>query len=749
MTCACAVYIQYTLYSAIADFPTLLSRCARPNLGWELRFDESDESVVFQIKLNSLPSRAAAAITVVFLCVGCGNRSPSAQHQQAGGSTSLSPDASPDASTAPEAEAGPPFEPVAAATYVAKVKNLLLALPPANDEVATVAADPTQFKALVNGWMQQPQYQQKMQRFFELAFQQTQISAADYADQAYPQQIGINTSTIPLLIQNTQESFARTMLALIAAGQPLTAGLTTRQLMLTTALKELYAFLDVWEVDDNGKVTDRFKQANSGLTITVEAAAGPIPITDTLDPTSPNYMHWYDPDVATAGSNVAGCTEDPIVYPVKGLTLHYLLYGALDGRKNSAGTNCPPTGGTASAPQLTAGDFSDWSLVTVRAPAAGETTTHFYDLPALRASSELVLSIPRVGFFSTPAFFANWPTNISNQMRVTLNQTLIVALGAQVDGADGTVTPGSPGLDTVHAAEPSCAVCHQTLDPLRSIFSATYSWNYHNQLDTTLSAQKGMFVFRGVIQPVASMSDFGGVLAGHPLFAAAWAQKLCYYANSSPCYSADPEFQRVVTVFQDSGFSWNTLVAELFSSPLVTNATETQTADANGEVVAVSRRDHLCAALDNRLGLSDVCGLKAVTKKQQQATVAQIASGLPSDGYGRGSTIPVLPNQPTLFYRAAIENICVAVAAEVIDVAAANQTAGVKYWSSSDPQTAISDFVSIVMALPASDPRAAPAAQLLQTHFSTALQQGATATDALKSTFVTACLAPSAVSIGI
>lgn len=700
---------------------------------------------MFQIKANSLSSILAIAITAIFLCVSCSNRSPSVQHGQSGGSSSLSPDAS------ATAEAGLPFEPVAAATYVAKVKNLLLGLPPTDDEVAAVAADPTQLKALINGWMQQPEYQQKMERFFELAFQQTQISAANYADQAYPQQIGINPSTIPLLIQNTEESFARTMLALIANGQPLTAGLTTRQLMLTTALKELYAFLDVWEVDDDGKVTDRFKQANPGLTITVEAASGPIPIADTLDPTSPNYMHWYDPDVATADSDVAGCTEDPIIYPVRALTLHYLLYGALDGRKNSAGTNCPQTAGTAAAPQLSAGDFSDWSLVTLRPPAAGETTTHFYDLPALRASNELVLSIPRVGFYSTPAFFANWQTNISNQMRVTMNQTLIVALGAQVDGSDATITPGTPppGLDTVHAAQPSCAFCHQTLDPLRSIFSATYSWNYHNQLDTTLNAQNGMFAFHNVIQPVASMSDLGNVLAGHPLFAAAWAQKLCYYANSSPCYPQDPEFQRVVTAFQDSSFSWNTLVAELFASPLITNATETQTADANGEVIAVSRRDHLCAALDNRLGLSDLCGLKAVTKKQQQTAVAQIASGLPSDGYGRGSTIPVLPNQPTLFYRAATENICIAVAAAVIDVAVANQTAGVKYWSSADPQTAIADFVATIMALPPSDPRSAAAAQLLQAHFSAALQQGATASNALKSTFVTACLAPSAVSIGI
>jgi hypothetical protein len=186
------------------------------------------------------------------------------------------------------------------------------------------------------------------------------------------------------------------------------------------------------------------------------------------------------------------------------------------------------------------------------------------------------------------------------------------------------------------------------------------------------------------------------------------------------------------------------------SSPIVTNAAPTATAAADGEVVAVSRRDHLCAALNARLGFTDVCGLNAVTRKAEQAPIAQISSGLPSDGYGRGAVMPVLPNDPTLFYRAATENICSTVAAAVIDVAAAKQTPGVTQWSSTKPDAAIADFVSIVMGLVPSDPRAAPATMLLSQHFTTAMSQGgATASDALKSTFITACLAPSAISIGL
>ncbi len=644
-----------------------------------------------------------------------------------------------------------PFEAVSPSAYVAKVKSVLVGLPPTDDEVNAVTADPTALKGLITGWQQLPQYQTKMQRFFELAFQQTQISMADFADQAYPKQLVINNTLSPLLVQAASQSFARTMLELIAEGRPLTDSVTTQKLMMTTALKELYAFLDVWEVDDDGKVTDGFKAQFPKVQIAVENSAGPIPIADTLDPKSANFMHWYDPDIATANNDVKDCNTDPITFASSAMAVHRILYGSLDGYKSATGVACPPFGGSAMAPQLTTDDFNDWTLVDLRTPTSGEAVTAFYDLPSLRKATELVLSIPRLGFFTTPAFFANWQTNISNQMRVTLNQSLIVALGAQVDGTDVTKTPGNPppGLDTEHASSGACFGCHQSLDPLRSIFSASYSWNYHNQLDSAWTAQPGIFSFQGVTMPVTSMTDFGAVLGSHPLFAKAWVQKLCYYVNSSPCLDTDAEFKRVVGVFQSSGYAWNTLVAELLSSPLVTNAARTQTYDVYGEVDAVSRRDHLCAALNTRLGFTDVCGLQATTAKEARALVPSIAAGLPSDGYGRGSVAPVLPNQPTLFYRAGLENICESVAAQTIDVAKANQVANVKQWVSMDPDTAIAEFVSIVMALPPSDPRAQPATDLLKSHFTQATQGGATASNALKSTFVTACLSPSAVSIGL
>src|SRR5678810_1154587 len=128
-----------------------------------------------------------------------------------------------------------------------------------------------------------------MMRFFQLAFQQSQVSANDFADQVYGQ-LGRNPSSTPLMLQNIEESFARTMVELTAQDRPLTEAMTTRTLMMTTALKELYAFLDVWQIDNEGNVFDHFREKNRGLPIFVGASHGPIPLAETLDPSSPRYM---------------------------------------------------------------------------------------------------------------------------------------------------------------------------------------------------------------------------------------------------------------------------------------------------------------------------------------------------------------------------------------------------------------------------------------------------------------------------
>ena len=186
------------------------------------------------------------------------------------------------------------------------------------------------------------------------------------------------------------------MLQLIAEGRPLTDGMTTQQLMMTTALKELYAFLDVWEVDDDGKVTDRFKQANP------QASRSPSrpPQGRSRSPTR-SIRRARTTCTGTTPTSRPTTRPSPAARRIRSssrrarITLHYLLYGSLDGRKTSAGVQLPARrAARATAPQLTPATSPTGRMVTIRPPKAGEATTPFYDLPSLRTANELVLDDP-------------------------------------------------------------------------------------------------------------------------------------------------------------------------------------------------------------------------------------------------------------------------------------------------------------------------------------------------------------------
>ena len=70
-------------------------------------------------------------------------------------------------------------------------------------------------------------------------------------------------------------------------------------------------------------------------------------------------------------------------------------------------------------------------------------------------------------------------------------------------------------------------------------------------------------------------------------------------------------------------------------------------------------------------------------------------------------------------------------------------------YSSMKKDSAVTDLVQNIMGLPAGDPSAAQAAQILQDHYAAAVKAGASPTDALKSTFVLACSAPTSVAVGL
>jgi hypothetical protein len=181
----------------------------------------------------------------------------------------------------------------------------------------------------------------------------------------------------------------------------------------------------------------------------------------------------------------------------------------------------------------------------------------------------------------------------------------------------------------------------------------------------------------------------------------------------------------------------------------VTYATETKTADDEAQalgsvVVAISRRDHLCAALSTRLGITDVCGISgSLALSPSQAAASVIAGDMPADGYSRGAEAPVLANDPTLFFRAGIENLCRIVAAQVVDAPTNSK------YSSASPDVAIADFVQTVMAIAPSDSHAVAAQGILHDHYTNAIAAKAAPKDALQSTFVLACMSPTAIGMGM
>ncbi len=652
-----------------------------------------------------------------------------------------------------------PFRADPAEVYVAKVKNILVGLAPTQAEIDTVKGAPpdqvsSKLKALIDAWVALPAdpntglspYETKMLRFFELAYQQTQIAFTDVADQVNKMSNPLtnNTAYRDLLMQNIEESFARTMLMLSEQGRPMSEAMTTTQFAMTSALAEFYAFLDAYQANDApNSIKDRL--ANPLQPVYVTSAS--VPTADATNPSNKNFMHWTNPNIK---KDPIACDDAP--FKLTADNVQYIVTGSVPGFKVGNTMCSGVVGSDLSYSQFGANEFNDWRLVNVRLPKSGsEPVTQFWDIPTLKKATELVLQVPRVGFFSTPAFFANWPTNDSNQMRVTMNQTFIVSTGAQIDGTDTTIPNMTPGLDTTHAGNSQCRGCHQILDPSRSILTSTYSWFYHNQDDPTIQKEPGYFVFQGQQGPMATVYDLGQHLATHPMVAAAWAQKYCMYANSTACDPTDPEFQRVVSVFATSQLSWPVLVRELLSSPLTTNAVATQTTSTTvGETIALERRDHLCAALSARLGWVDICGDKVgvVGRPKTLLAAKAIFEGLPSDSYGRGSVTPNLPTNPSLLFRAAVEDICEVIAPLVIDATA--PPAGVKQWKSTSQTTvdaAIKEFVSLLLAVESKDARYDPLVSALTGVYNDTKSQGVSL--ALQSAFVTACTAPSGVSMGL
>jgi hypothetical protein len=642
-------------------------------------------------------------------------------------------------------------EPLPPSSSLRKIKSTLTGLAPTDAELAAVTSDANALPGLIDTWLETPEFQSKMLFFFQNAFQQSSLAVLDFEFQLRKRPGAFDLpydtfgdSAFPLLFQNLKESFARTALALMEEGAPFSDVLTTRRFMLTTALASLYMQIEM--PYDIRTANYRYNQGTRP------------PIEQTLDPNSPNYLVFgYAAPATTTTSRrfnntCAGDVNSISTYPGNSYVFQFLL-GAVprDSGTNSAGTSLLGCMEHAAQPYFTAQDLSDWRMVSIT--QEGQPLRAF-DLPALRSATTLSSRLPRVSFFSTPAFLSVWNTNDSNQHRVTANQALLVALGQGYTNAAAAipVPPNLAAVDGEHAVDSSvCYGCHKSLDPMRQFWGNFYDFN--DKPDGQKRMAPPAFAFGDVSAEGTSLLDFGNFLAqvtdqrvaGSEVnrFALAMTQKLCFFANSSRCVETDPEMRRVAQQFQSSNFDFKGLVRELFSSALVTSAGATETATTDGVTISVARRDQLCAALSSRLGRPDLCEIALPTPTDVTSAVNRLSGALPADGFSRGTEFPVTAPDPNLFYRAASELLCEAIAGKVVDGMA-------PVYRSADAATAIPAMVSSVMGVPSSDPNYAAAVQALTEHHDAALATaGIDATAALRSTFAAACQAPTTLSMGI
>ncbi len=697
-----------------------------------------------------------------------------------------------------------PMEPADLRAQLRKVKGLLTGLAPTEAEVQSVATAPdpdAALKTLIDTWTDpsHPEFygffKDKFITFFTNAFEQIGFAPTEDFKGQLLEYGGFDLNPLyiygddafPKLVQNLQESFARTAFDIMEKKQPFSNVLTTRTYMMTTALASLYIQIEnpndaplggtaknslKWQIDmtqvgSKSSPTDGDRVANK---LPMDGSA--------TDPTKTLIFDDQPPAMGDSGfgGNFGGtCTPEIKTEPGYAI-LFQRLFGFTPRTPLSAAIQCIEH---ESLPYYTAMDLSDWRPITI---TDGKMAPEMYDLPTLRKTTTIGLALPRVSFFTTPAFMATFTTNDSNKHRVTANQTLLVALGEGLT-SDNSINPVSNvGLEPDHSpdSDPQCYGCHKVLDPMKQFWESYYDFSDRNDFPTfrfgSTNVQPdrtngGALAFGDVNAKGTTLTDLGTLLGtvtdtvADPnapqmdsslttlnRFALAFTQKLCYFADSAACTESDPEFRRIVKVFQDSNYDFKTMLRELLSSPLVTAKSDTYTFKQRDVVVSVARKDQFCQELSNKLGLSDVCGLHVAfpysngysqsnTSYSTAKAMNRLAGAMPADGFARGSEVPVTLADPTLFYRAATELVCESVAPTVVDVTNAP-------FQSSNLDAAFDSMVQNLMGYASGDPKYAPAVQILKDHYTEALS-GHNATQALQSTFSLACQAPTSVSFGL
>lgn len=583
------------------------------------------------------------------------------------------------------------FEPSSPAVYVSKVKNLMTGQRASLEDIERVHDDPAALAQLAREWVQTPQFESRLQPLLRDALQYS-VDLADLEDK-----IGGLPAYQPLIEADLGESFRRTMMRIIEEDRPFTEIATTRRFEVTTFTLAILAYLDAGE-DERKRDHLQVREVPPGV-------PDPIPLSYSVE-----NLIWPLPPEA---EECDGITR-------RGDGVLTMLLGRCKGSIS------------IDDPVFQPGDFEDWRTVELVPAGEDEPEPVFWDVPALRATqTQMEVGMPRVGFLSHPAFLARWETNADNQFRVTTNQALLVMTGHSFEASDATEPLGLDGLDAEHAQPDSaCYQCHRALDPMRVFYQNAYDYDY-TSLGLEHGTQTPAYTFRGHAEAGGDLYDFADILAANPDFAVAWARKLCFWANSQACDEDDPELQRVAQVFEDSGYSFKTLVVELLTSPLVTGHALTQTHCSRPFLVSITRRDQLCHSLDVRLGGHGLC---------DEGKLSKLVELIPEDRIARGDPAPVQNPVSSAFHAAGVEQLCIQLAQE--------QVAADGLVPPDSADAVLSLIAEDLMGIPAGSARHDEVIEVLGQHLQQA-EQSADELDAIRSTFTLGCLSSDLQALGL
>ena len=441
-------------------------------------------------------------------------------------------------------------------------------------------------------------------------------------------------------------------------------------------------------------------------------------------------MHWYNPNVAerhVSGSGVQ--SGDPMRAAARRLldSSSALRHGSAAQRRQ--GRLRQPARPPAS--QFAPTDFTTWKMVTIRAPKTGEAPTTFYDLPTLRAANELVLAhAARRASSRRPR---SSPTGRPTRQQPDARHDEPDADRRHRRGHrrhrhdDDAGRRRRASTRRTRRRARACFGCHQLLDPTRSIFSAPTRGTTTRRTTRRRCAQNGHVRVPGRGRAGGDASTTSRRRWRRTRWSPpAWAQKLCYYVNSAPCATDDPEFQRVVGVFQQVEL----LVERAGAASCVIVAAHDQRRETATR--RRQRRGHRGDA-----ARSPVRGARQPARPGRRVRARRRHQAASRRTWRRSSAgcRPTATGAARRFRCCPTSRRCSTARAWRTSASRSRR------WSStprrrrssrtpssgraSQPDAAIADFVATVMALTASDPRSAPATQLLKSHFTQAEAQGA------------------------